>query len=529
MNSRLGSLLLLAAGLGTQSFAHAASLNLHARYRTADSPDAVVQTNLNWDATSTAIVVCDMWNQHWCQGATRRVAEMAPRMNAVIEAARARGVLVIHCPSSTLKFYESTPQRALAKSAPKAEPRVPLQNWCHLDKAREGALPIDDSDGGCDDEPQCPQGSPWTRQIETIRIAEGDAITDSAEAYNLMQARGIENVIVMGVHVNMCVLGRPFSIRQMVYQGKNVVLMRDLTDAMYNSRKAPYVPHCRGTELVVEHIETHWCPSITSVDFIGGEPFRFAEDRRPRVLFMIGEKEYRTSETLPAFARAELSFRGFDSSFVHANENDPNHFPGLVEALAEADVLVLSVRRRTPENNVLDAIRSYLARGKPLVAIRTASHAFGATPSDDQHSAWPSFDQEILGGHYQGHYSNKPPKDPATVVRPPATAEDHPLLRGWPNAPLNFTSHLYKNRQLAPTTTTLLIGNIAGQDDQMEPVAWINTAQDRRVFYTALGSPEDFQQPAFRRLLLNGILWAVHRPIPPADMPLQVMAAVPAP
>ena len=76
----------------------------------------------------------------------------------------------------------------------------------------------------------------------------------------------ISNVVLMGVHMNMCVLGRPFGIRQMVRLGKNVVLARDLTDAMYDPRQPPYVSHARGTELVVEHIERYWCPSILGAD-----------------------------------------------------------------------------------------------------------------------------------------------------------------------------------------------------------------------------------------------------------------------
>ena len=192
-----------------------------------------VEKTAAWDAKKTALVVCDMWDAHACKGAARRVAEMAPRMNEVVKAARARGVLILHCPSDTMKFYEGTPGRKLAQAAPTVEPRAPLLRWCALDPAREAPLPIDDSDGGCDDSPPCNRTGPypWTRQIATLEIADGDAVTDSAEAYHLMQQRGIDNVIVMGVHLNMCVLGRPFSIRQMVAQGKNVLLMRDLTDA----------------------------------------------------------------------------------------------------------------------------------------------------------------------------------------------------------------------------------------------------------------------------------------------------------
>jgi len=84
----------------------------------------------------------------------------------------------------------------------------------------------------------------------------------------------------MGVHLNMCVLGRPVGIRQMVTIGKNVVLMRDMTDTMYNPKKRPFVSHFAGTDLVVQHVEKFWCPSITSTALTGKSPFRFKNDPR---------------------------------------------------------------------------------------------------------------------------------------------------------------------------------------------------------------------------------------------------------
>jgi len=244
-----------------------------------------VTNTVSWESAATAVVICDMWDKHWCKGASDRVAEMAPRMNQVVSELRKQGVLIIHCPSGTMKFYEGSPGRKLAQAAPLMAPKVPLQGWCQLDSSKEPALPIDDSDGGCDDDPQCQQGSPWKRQIAAIEIAPGDAITDSAEAYNLMRQRGVTNVVVMGVHQNMCVLGRPFSIRQMAYQGQNVVLMRDLTDSMYNSRRKPFVDHFAGNALMTWHIEKYWCPTITSDQVVGGQPFRFAQDTKPPRVF----------------------------------------------------------------------------------------------------------------------------------------------------------------------------------------------------------------------------------------------------
>src|SRR4051794_15684039 len=187
---RFPALCLVALVFSLTNF-RAEPLTLHTR-RAGD--EKVVQL----DPKKTAIVICDMWNQHWCKGATARVAEMAPRMNEVIKAARDRGIFIIHCPSDTMKYYEGTRQRQLAQSAPKVSGPATLEKWGSLEPEREGALPIDDSDGGCDDVPQCKGGNPWAHEIDTLQIADGDAVTDSAEAYYLMQQRGITNLIIMG-------------------------------------------------------------------------------------------------------------------------------------------------------------------------------------------------------------------------------------------------------------------------------------------------------------------------------------------
>jgi nicotinamidase-related amidase len=260
-------------------------LQLQFRRRVETAPSSgqwkAVTEPAQWEPRKTAVVICDMWDDHWCKSAARRVAEMAPRMNDLISALRDRGVLIIHCPSDTMKYYEGTPGRKLAQSAPKVETAVPIQRWCKLDPAKEAPLPVDDSDNGCPDGPPPKNVVVWSHQIDTLQIKDGDAITDSAEAFYLMKQRGITNVMVMGVHANMCVLGRSFSIRQMVTQGQHVVLVRDLTDSMYNPAMPPKVDHFTGTDLIVEHVEKYWCPTMTSDQVLGGKPFKFKEDTRP--------------------------------------------------------------------------------------------------------------------------------------------------------------------------------------------------------------------------------------------------------
>ncbi len=496
--------------------APADQLDLAARSRVETNPGSgdwlAVESQLQWDADKTAIVVCDMWDKHWCPSATDRVGEMAPRMNEVLKAARKRGVFIIHCPSSTLDFYKDHPARKRAMAAPKVETKIPLQGWCSLDADKESPLPIDDSDEGCDGCATCEPHGAWTRQIATLEIRDEDAITDSAEAYYLMRERGITNVIVMGVHANMCVLGRPFSIRQMRNQGQNVVLMRDLTDAMYNSYAAPYVSHFRGTELIVEHIEQYWCPSITSAAFLGGEPFRFRADQPPKVVFLIGEDEYQTWETLPAFVEKFVDWRGLETVIVQQSPNNKNDFPGFAKAMDGADLLVVSVRRRALSKENLDLIRKHLDRGNPLVGIRTTSHAFAPRGEDvSKGESWPEFDAEVLGGNYHTHHAN----GTKTVVHIPKSATVNPILTGVELAELVGNGSLYLSGPLKEGAEAVLIGEIP--DKPAEPVAWTNTygSRNSKVFYTSFGHPDDFANPQFRRLLLNGMLWALNQPIPP--------------
>lgn len=290
----VAALLLLSPALPALA-ADDAMFTLHTRGRmpSATNPDhfELRHQSVEWNPQRTAVIVVDMWDNHWCQGAVRRVVELAGPLNRFVDEARRRGALVIHCPSTCVDFYAGTAARQRALDAPPATPPTPLATdqrwgtaWDYPDEPREPPMPIDDSDMGCDCAEKCTIADPWTRQIATIEIDDArDAVThDGQELYNLLAARGIDNVMICGVHLNMCVLGRPFGIRQLVKMQKNVVLVRDLTDTMYNHQRPPHVSHFAGTDLVVEHVEKYWCPTIESCDLVSGAPFRFAEGARDR-------------------------------------------------------------------------------------------------------------------------------------------------------------------------------------------------------------------------------------------------------
>lgn len=480
--------------------------------------------NETWQAEQTAIIVCDMWDSHHCHRAVLRVNELAPRMDPVLQAARNQGVTIIHAPSSCMKAYEGHPSRRRAEETPRATAFPPeISDWCYKIPAEEkGVYPVDQSNGGEDDDPDeharwaaelVSQGrdpnAPWQKQTDLLQIdPDKDYISDDGQqVWSILESRGIRNVILLGVHTNMCVLGRPFGLRQMVRAGKNTVLMRDMTDTMYEPSSRPFVSHFTGTDLIVDHIERHVCATVTSDQLLGGQAFRFAADQRPTVAILMADDEYRTEATLPPWSVSQLG-HAFRIRWIFGSEQHRNRLPG-IEALREADLLLVSVRRRTLPANEMDAIRAHVSARKPVLGIRTASHAFSVREGDPEPGtvAWPQFDAEVFGGNYSGHHGN----DLLPTIKVAADATLHPMIRGFGTEPFSSGGSLYRTSPLASGTQVLLFGAVANQP--AEPVAWWFTRRDGgRSFYTSLGHPADFENPRFQRFLAQVAMELVIEP-----------------
>lgn len=224
-------------------------------------------------------------------------------------------------------------------------------------------------------------------------------------------------------------------------------------------------------------------------------------DARKKLVMLVAESEYETARTLPVFATQFLQ-KDFRVVVVEGSmAPGATAFTGIDE-LADADVLLVSVRRRTPPTDQLEAIRRFVKSGKPVVGIRTACHAFklmkGTPPEGD--AEWPEWDAEVIGGNYHNHY-HAGSTSTVTAVKADSALLDDVMV------PFTSPSTLYKVAPLRPGAEALLMGTIP--DQASEPLAWTFTRADGgRTFYTSLGGPVDFQNSSFTRLLRNGIYWA---------------------
>jgi nicotinamidase-related amidase len=249
------------------------ALGIRAREAVGDEADqATTIFRSDWDDAKTAVVVCDMWDTHHCVSAARRVADMAPRMDALIRNLRREGALIIHAPHDCMDFYRDTRARMQAVHAPLAETPIPI-GWNSWEADETTLLPqtlIHPGPCSCDSPAPCNDGQgpyPWTRQTPAIQISADDAVSDDGqEVVNLLEQRRIMDVVLMGVHTNVCVLSRPYGIRQLVRLGKSPVLCRDLTDSFHRDPRG----HDWGNEQIIAHVERRWCPTVTSDELVGG-------------------------------------------------------------------------------------------------------------------------------------------------------------------------------------------------------------------------------------------------------------------
>jgi hypothetical protein len=215
---------------------------------------------------------------------------------------------------------------------------------------------------------------------------------------------------------------------------------------------------------------------------------------------------------LEQFSRIEIQSLGHRTTIVSGNHPKPTRLDGFQQAMADADLLIVFVRRATPPLEDLEAIRSHLSAGKPLIGIRTANHAFVPLPTDslpEGRAAWPEFVPDVLGCQNKGYETQGMPY--AVSLHPDAELNSR-LLSGVEVGSLLGHTSLYRVLPLASDAQPLLLGT-ARDIQPAQPIAWTRRygAARAKIFYTSLGDPADTRQTAVRRLLVNAIDWALNQ------------------
>lgn len=228
----------------------------------------------------TAIVVVDMWADHFCKQARVHFDALAGRLNIALGTFRALGVHIIHAPAGAYDHYAKWPQAkatmdiyTLAPAHPFNRRRPQLENMAHIDQ-RVPSVPWK-MEGGCECDPPC-DTSGWGYPHELhpgLEIAEADfmAIGPDVEmaerVWSVVCAHGITRLFYTGVAMNMCVLNRHFGMIPMsFFYGVETALIRDLSESFWIG--PPFISHEAAYARVVGYIETYIAPTVTSTQLI---------------------------------------------------------------------------------------------------------------------------------------------------------------------------------------------------------------------------------------------------------------------
>ena len=256
--------------------------------------------------------------------------------------------------------------------------------------------------------------------------------------------------------------------------------------------------------------------------FLATTIYSCSQTKKPLVVFVTGDHEYSSEATMPLIA-AELEKNYGMRTIVLKSSPDhtsEENIPGL-EALKNADLAVFFLRwRRLPEEQV-KFIDDYLESGRPVMGFRTSTHSFNYPPGHPLEK-WNAFGERAFGSPpgwggaaKHTHYGHESSTDVSIIPE----AASHPILKGvdknfhassWlyhvlPGYPVKGSTWLLMGRAVNPNTPTAI----------ENPVAWTwQTAAGGKSFMTTLGHPQDFQQQAMQRLVINAVHWTLGRPVP---------------
>jgi type 1 glutamine amidotransferase len=257
-----------------------------------------------------------------------------------------------------------------------------------------------------------------------------------------------------------------------------------------------------------------------------------------QVVLISGDEEYRSEEALPQLAKILATYHGFtctvlfainpDDGTIDPNRND--NIPGL-EALDKADLMVIFTRFRKLPDEQMKHVVDYVESGRPIIGLRTATHAFDLSGGEYAKYSWRSqewdggFGRQVLGETWVSHHGNHGSQSTRGVIAKDAVG--HPILRGINDGDMWGPTDVYGvTLPLPGDCQPLVMGQVlegmkpsdepvAGtQNEPMMPVAWVKTyrgtsGKTARVFTTTMGASQDFESEGLRKLLVNACYWAL--------------------
>jgi Trehalose utilisation len=256
------------------------------------------------------------------------------------------------------------------------------------------------------------------------------------------------------------------------------------------------------------------------------------------VVLISGDEEYRSEEALPQLGKILAKHHGFNCTVLFAvapdGTIDPNrqdNIPGL-EALRKADLMIIATRFRNLPDDQMKEIADYVDSGRPIIGMRTATHAFNLKASKKySRYSWTSkewdggFGRQVLGETWISHHGHHNVEGTRGLIAP--GAESHPILRGIKDGDIWGTTDVYGVRLPLPgDSKPLILGQVIDdmtatgkpvlgkKNDPMMPVAWVKTftsesGKAARIFTTTMGAASDMPSAGTRRLLVNATYWAV--------------------
>ncbi len=284
--------------------------------------------------------------------------------------------------------------------------------------------------------------------------------------------------------------------------------------------------------------------SFILLSFLAADPWLVVDGsegpgKGKHIVLISGDEEYRSEEALPQLAKILAKHHGFKCTVLFAidpkdgtiNPNINDNIPGL-DVLKSADLMIIFTRYRDLPDEQMKHIVDYVESGKPIIGIRTSTHAFNIKPDkkyarySDNSNEWEGgFGRQVLGEKWISHHGQHG-KQSTRGLRVKGQ-ESHPILRGIEDGDIWGPTDVYGVRLPLPgVSQPLVLGQVvegmqatdkpaAGkQNDPMMPIAWTKTFQTAsgkkaRVFTSTIGASQDLESEGLRRLLVNACYWAL--------------------